>query len=72
METYVLDTWYPLTWSRNVGRQLSAHRIVERDVVLYRTEAGAVVAMEDACPHACCRCPWASSRAMPSNAATTA
>ena len=51
MASYVLDTWYPLTWSRNVGRELSAHRIVERDVVLYRTEAGAVVAMEDACPH---------------------
>lgn len=51
MNKYVLNTWYPLTWSRNVGRELSAHRIIERDVVMFRTEAGKVVAMEDACPH---------------------
>lgn len=51
MNKYVLDTWYPLTWSRNIGRTLSAHRIIERDVVVFRTEAGKVVAMEDACPH---------------------
>ena len=51
MSPYVLNTWYPLTWSRNVGRALSAHQIVEQRVVLYRTEAGQVVAMEDACPH---------------------
>src|SRR6478736_137057 len=48
---YVLSTWYPLTWSRNVGRELSAHRVVERDVVLFRSQDGKVVAMEDACPH---------------------
>ena len=40
MSQYVLNTWYPLTWSRNVGRALSAHQIVEQRVVLYRTEAG--------------------------------
>ena len=51
MSPYVLNTWYPLTWSRNVGRALSANQIVEQRVVLYRTEAGQVVAMEDACPH---------------------
>ena len=51
MSRYVLDTWYPLTWSRNVGRELSAHRVVERDVVLFRSQDGRVVAMEDACPH---------------------
>lgn len=51
MNNFVLNTWYPLTWSRNVGRALSAHRIVQQQVVLYRTESGKVVAMEDACPH---------------------
>ena len=51
MSKYVLNTWYPLTWSRNVGRELSAHRVVERDVVLFRSQDGKVVAMEDACPH---------------------
>lgn len=51
MNDYVTNTWYPLTWSRNIGRELSAHRILEQDVVLYRTSAGNVVAMEDVCPH---------------------
>jgi vanillate O-demethylase monooxygenase subunit len=51
MNDYVLNTWYPLTWSRNVGRSLSAHIVVERHLVLYRTGDGKVVAMEDACPH---------------------
>lgn len=51
MSDYVLNTWYPLTWSRNVQRQLSAHKIIEREIVAYRTEAGQVVAMDDACPH---------------------
>ena len=45
MSSYVLNTWYPLTWSRNVGRQLSPHRIIEKDVVVYRTEAGKPVAL---------------------------
>lgn len=51
MNSYVTNTWYPLTWSRNVGRELTAHRILEQDVVLYRSTAGDVVAMEDVCPH---------------------
>lgn len=51
MSKYVLNTWYPLTWARNVGRHLSAHRVVERKLVVYRTTAGTVVAMDDACPH---------------------
>ncbi|WP_137892855.1 aromatic ring-hydroxylating dioxygenase subunit alpha [Ramlibacter sp. 2FC] len=51
MSNYVLNTWYPLTWSRNVGHALTAHQILEQQVVLYRTEGGKVIAMEDACPH---------------------
>lgn len=51
MSNYVLNAWYPLTWSRNVGRSLTAHTILEQQVVLYRTEAGKVIAMDDACPH---------------------
>lgn len=51
MSSYVLNTWYPLTWSRGVGRELTTHKIIEKDVVLYRTTTGSVVAMEDICPH---------------------
>ncbi|MCQ9616114.1 aromatic ring-hydroxylating dioxygenase subunit alpha [Paenalcaligenes niemegkensis] len=51
MQNYVTNTWYPLTWSRDIGRELSAHRIIEKDVVLFRSTEGTVIAMEDACPH---------------------
>lgn len=45
------NTWYPLTWSRNVTRKLSRHRILGMDLVVYRSEAGKVIALDDACPH---------------------
>jgi vanillate O-demethylase monooxygenase subunit len=45
------NVWYPLTWSRNVTRALSRHRVLGVDLVVYRSEAGAPVALEDACPH---------------------
>jgi phenylpropionate dioxygenase-like ring-hydroxylating dioxygenase large terminal subunit len=45
------NTWYPLTWSRNITRSLSRHRILGMDLVVYRSEAGHVVALDDACPH---------------------
>jgi phenylpropionate dioxygenase-like ring-hydroxylating dioxygenase large terminal subunit len=51
MSQYVLDTWYPVAWSREIGRKLEARRVVEQNVVLYRKEDGTTVAMEDACPH---------------------
>lgn len=51
MSQYVLDTWYPIAWSREIGRKLEARRVVEQNVVLYRKEDGTTVAMEDACPH---------------------
>jgi len=45
------NAWYPLTWSRNVGRSLSRHKVLGVDLVVYRTEAGAPVALDDVCPH---------------------
>jgi phenylpropionate dioxygenase-like ring-hydroxylating dioxygenase large terminal subunit len=45
------NTWYPLTWSRNVTRKLSRHRVFGMDLVVYRSEGGAPVALDDACPH---------------------
>ena len=45
------NAWYPLTWSRNVTRALARHRILGMDLVVYRTEQGAPVALDDACPH---------------------
>ncbi len=51
MSKFVLNTWYPLTWSRQVGRSLSSHCIVGKQLVVYRTAAGQVAAMDDSCPH---------------------
>ena len=48
---YVRNTWYPLTWSSDIGRSLTRRRIVGEDIVLYRTEQGRVAALHDACPH---------------------
>ena len=35
MSKYVLDTWYPIAWSRDITRALAARKIVEQEVVLY-------------------------------------
>jgi phenylpropionate dioxygenase-like ring-hydroxylating dioxygenase large terminal subunit len=48
---YVQNRWYPLTWSRDVGRSLTKRKIVGENLVLYRTLDGDVVALRDACPH---------------------
>lgn len=45
------NAWYPLTWSRNVGRKLSRHKVLGIDLVVYRTESGQPVALDDVCPH---------------------
>jgi vanillate O-demethylase monooxygenase subunit len=51
MASYVLDAWYPLGWSREIGGYLVRRRVCERDLACWRTSGGQVVALEDACPH---------------------
>jgi vanillate O-demethylase monooxygenase subunit len=51
MDGFVRNAWYPAAWSREVSRQPTQRRIVGQLVVLYRTLAGGVVALDDACPH---------------------
>ena len=48
---FAYDAWYPLAWSRDVGRELATRRVLEEDLVIYRTEDGSVAALEDVCPH---------------------
>lgn len=45
------NQWYPLTWSRDVTRTLGCHRILGIDLVVYRSEAGEPIALDDVCPH---------------------
>lgn len=51
MTDYIRNTWYPLTWSRNLDNQISKHRVIEQDIVAYRDSKGQIVALEDMCPH---------------------
>jgi phenylpropionate dioxygenase-like ring-hydroxylating dioxygenase large terminal subunit len=45
--SYPSNCWYVVATSAQVGRQLLATRALDTAVLLYRTEAGAVVALED-------------------------
>src|SRR6202022_4920379 len=51
MAEYVRNAWYPAAWARDVKRELISRRILEEDVVLYRTSAGSPAPAEDPCPH---------------------
>ena len=51
MSNYAYNAWYPLAWSRDISRSLSKRRVLEEDIVVYRTENGSVAALEDVCPH---------------------
>ncbi len=51
MTDFVLNAWYAAAWSHELGRSLLARRLVDKSVVLYRTEAGEPVALHDVCPH---------------------
>lgn len=51
MASFVKNAWYPATWSRDIGRNLITRQILGDPILLYRTESGAVAAIEDICPH---------------------
>ncbi|UUX97114.1 aromatic ring-hydroxylating dioxygenase subunit alpha [Aquabacterium sp. J223] len=48
---FVFDDWYVAAFAEEVGPHLLARRLLGRRVVLYRDTAGAVVALDDRCPH---------------------
>ncbi len=48
---YLRNTWYVAALSGEVNRNLKPLRILGEDIVIYRTQAGKPVALEDACPH---------------------
>lgn len=48
---FLKNAWYVAAWDNEVGRELLQRWIIDQPVVLYRTEAGEAVAMEDRCPH---------------------
>lgn len=48
---YARNAWYVAAWDREVGREPLARTILDEPVVLYRTEDGRPVALEDRCCH---------------------
>lgn len=55
--TYLSHCWYMVAWSRDVNSTPTPLTLLNEPVVLYRTEDGAVVVMEDRCPHKLAPCP---------------
>jgi len=48
---YPLNCWWVAATSVEVNREPQARRLLGRNVVLFRSERGAVIALEDRCPH---------------------
>lgn len=48
---FLRNTWYVAGWSKDYDRTLKAETLLGENIVFYRTEEGAPVALEDACPH---------------------
>jgi vanillate O-demethylase monooxygenase subunit len=51
VRTYPANSWYVVATSDEVGREPLGRRALDTPVVLYRTLAGAAVALEDRCVH---------------------
>lgn len=49
--SFPLNAWYIAAWSREVTRALMPRTICDKKIVMYRTEDGKPVALEDACWH---------------------
>jgi vanillate O-demethylase monooxygenase subunit len=60
MTSFARNQWYVAAYGREVGRDLLARTVLGEPLVLYRTEAGDVVALADRCVHR--RFPLSESR----------
>ena len=49
---FIRNCWYVAAWTQDLGeRQLISRTIINEPIVMYRTEKGSVVALEDRCCH---------------------
>ena len=48
---FIRNAWYVAGWGEEFGHSLRSLKILDEDIVFYRTTDGTPVALEDACPH---------------------
>jgi vanillate O-demethylase monooxygenase subunit len=48
---FLRNCWYVAAWSSEIGREPLARTLLNEPVLLYRTEGGKAIAMEDRCCH---------------------
>ena len=48
---FVRNAWYVAGWSSEFSNDISSVKILDENIVVYRTSKGQVIAMEDRCPH---------------------
>ncbi len=48
---FILNEWYVAAFADEVGRSLLRRTLLDHDVILYRTEAGQAVALDNRCIH---------------------
>jgi phenylpropionate dioxygenase-like ring-hydroxylating dioxygenase large terminal subunit len=48
---FLKNAWYVAGWGDEIGRELKQQWVTGEPLVLYRTEDGRAVALEDRCPH---------------------
>lgn len=48
---FITNAWYVAAWGHEIGHELNQRWIIGEPLVLYRTQAGEVVALDDRCPH---------------------
>lgn len=48
---WIKNAWYVAAFADELTRAVLARQIIERKLVMFRTEAGVPVALEDRCPH---------------------
>lgn len=49
--TFLRNAWYAAGWEQDLGADPVSRTMLDEPIVLYRDEAGAPVALADACPH---------------------
>lgn len=48
---FLNNAWYVAAWDHEITRDLARITVLERHICVFRTQKGAVVALDDACPH---------------------